>query len=204
MAPTNGYCTVAELKGRLWPVGSTADEVEDTLFDQVITAVSRWIDRYCGRRFYTTASDETRYFTAADAYELLAGDVVSVTTLQTDEDGDRTYERTWTTGDYDLLPENAAVDDDEPYSILATTPDGNYVFPVGMRKGVKVVGKWGFASVPAAVKEACLIQCERIYKRKDAPFGVVGSADLGTMRLVQQMDPDVKALLSGYVRLGVF
>lgn len=202
MAPTNGYCTTAELKARLWPYGVTPDAYDDTIFDQVVTAVSRWIDRFCGRRFYTSAEDETRYFTAVDASELLGGDLVSVTSLATDEDGDRTYERTWAATDYDLLPANASLEG-LPYWMIGVTPNGNYVFPVNLRKAVKIVGKWGFSSCPADVKEACLLQCERIYKRKDAPFGVVGSPEAGgEMRLIQKLDPDVAAMLAGWVKYG--
>jgi len=64
---------------------------------------------------------------------------------------------------------------------------------------VQVVGTFG---VPAActwleqVREACEIQCARIYKRKDAPFGVIGTGALGQVSVVSELDADVKALLS--------
>ena len=55
------------------------------------------------------------------------------------------------------------------------------------------------APVPAMVKLATEIQAARWYKRPDAPFGVVGSAEFGNFaRLQQQLDPDVEVLLSGY------
>ena len=54
-------------------------------------------------------------------------DLLSVTTLKTDEDGDRTYEITWATTDYDLMPYNATLESQaQPYSHLQTTPDGDY------------------------------------------------------------------------------
>jgi hypothetical protein len=53
--------------------------------------------------------------------------------------------------------------------------------------------------VPAAVKLATEIQAERFFKRRDAPFGVVGSAEFGNFaRLLNKLDPDVELLISGH------
>lgn len=200
MAPTNGYCSVAELKARLWPTGIT-DTSDDAVFDQVITAVSRQIDEFCHRRFF--AVTETRYFKPEWADLLFVHDLLSVTTLKTDDDGDRTYEHTWATTDYDLGPDNAALDG-KPYTRIDTTPSGNHTFPVGVRKGVEIAGAWGYAtSAPAMVKEACLLQSARVYKRRDAVFGVIGSAELGQLQVIPRLDPDVDTMLRPFVVLRV-
>jgi hypothetical protein len=169
--------------------------------DSVITAVSRLIDQYCGRRFYTTSSDETRYYTAVDAGLFLCpDDIVSLTMLATDGDGDRVYEDTWAATDYDLEPFNASLDS-QPYVRIRVTPDGLYSFPT-IRKSIKLVGKFGYASTtPAMIKEACLLQCERLFKRKDAPFGVLGAGGMGqAMVLSSKLDPDVELMLWPFVR----
>lgn len=200
MAPTNGYCTVAELKARLWPAGIT-DTTDDAVFDQVITAVSRSIDAKCARRFYATT--ETRYFTPEFADLLYVNDLLSVTTLKTDENGDRAYEYTWAATDYDLEPENAALDG-KPYTRIRTAPRGSYTFPVKARKGVEITGSFGFASTtPAMVKEACLLQSSRIYKRRDAVFGVIGSAELGQLQVIPRLDPDVESMLWLYMAVDI-
>ena len=200
MTITNGYCTVAELNARLWPSGSTPDSTDTTVLEQVITAVSRWIDLFCNTRFYTTDADEVRYYTAEWEDELYCDEIVSITTIETDDDGDRTYENEWAATDYDLWPYNAGVDG-RSYQSIQITPESDYAFPVGVKKGVKVTGKFGWSSVPAAVKEACLLQCERLFLRKEAPFGVMGNADLGELRLVPRLDVDVQELLVLYQRL---
>ena len=200
MAITNGYCTAAELKVRLWPSGATVDAVDDTVIEQVVTAVSRWIDEFCATRFFTTDSDETRYYTAEFNDELFTDEIVSITKLETDEDGDRTYEVEWAATDYDLWPYNAGLDS-KSYQSIQITPEGDYGFPVDVKKGVKITGKFGWSKAPAPVKEACLIQCERIFLRKDAPFGVTGNAELGELRLIPQLDPDVQQMLFNYQRL---
>lgn len=193
------YCTSTELKRRLWPDGTTPDTSNDTDLGNIITAVSAWINNYCGRRFYSTAADETKYYTADLPDVLFCGDdILSVTTLATDDDGDRTYETTWATTDYDLLPLNGA-----PYTRIELAPLGEQSFPVH-RKGVKIVGKFGYcatASLPAAVKEACVLQCMRVWKRRDAPFGVVSNPVGGEMRLIVDLDPDVAQLLDPYRRV---
>ena len=63
-----------------------------------------------------------------------------------------------------------------------------------------------FSPVPASVKLATEMQASRWAKRRDAPFGVAGSPELGSeLRLLPKLDPDVEVLLSGhgdYVRYG--
>jgi hypothetical protein len=200
MAITNGYITLAELKRRMdLSIGSTANDAD---MEATITAVSRLIDQQTHRRFYTTDSDETRYYTADERNYLMPGDdIISITALYTDNDGNRTYEYTWAATDYDLCPVNAALDG-EPYTWLETAPNGDYVFPSTPR-GVKVVGKFGYsATTPALVKEACLLQCQRVWKRRDAPFGVTGPNEFGQQTVITRLDPDVVVLLEPITRYG--
>lgn len=200
MTITNGYCTLDEIKARLDI--STTDTDDDALLEVIVQAVSRQVDAMTGRRFWATTDDETRYYTPESDDILFTGDLLSITTLKTDDDGDRTYENTWTTDDYDLMPDNAALDG-RPYTMIEVTPLGDYDFPLGERKGVQIVGKFGYCATgshPDVVREACLIQASRIWKRKDAPFGIVGSPELGQLQTINRLDPDVVELLRGVTR----
>lgn len=145
MTITNGYCTLAELKARLASTIST----EDAMLEDIITFASRKIDADTGRRFYTTAADETRTFFATDYNRLWGDDIISITTLKTDSDGDGTFENTWATTDYLLLPTNAALDG-QPYNEIRTSENGSYTFPVTDYASVQVVGKFGFAATTVA------------------------------------------------------
>lgn len=53
--------------------------------------------------------------------------------------------------------------------------------------------------IPPMIKQACLIQTARWFKRQDAPFGVLGSEEFGNYtRLQGSLDPDVQTMLSGH------
>jgi hypothetical protein len=66
---------------------------------------------------------------------------------------------------------------------------------------VRVMAKWGWPAVPDVVVTACLIQAQRLYKRKDSPEGVIGSAEWGVVR-VARIDPDVQANIQHLVLPG--
>ncbi|MDO8704075.1 MAG: phage head-tail connector protein [Sulfuricaulis sp.] len=51
---------------------------------------------------------------------------------------------------------------------------------------------------PQPVVEACMIQTSRIFRRKDAPFGITGSAEFGQATFIARLDPDVRTLLDVY------
>lgn len=201
MAITNGYTSKTVYKERFYNEGS-GDTKDDAAIEAVIEAISREIDNICWQRFFTTAADETRYYTAEHRYTLiLPYPLVSVNTLKTDEDGDRTYEITWLPTDYDKMPYNAALNG-EPYRWLETTPNGDYSFPVGIAKGVEISGKFGWSSAPLPVVEACLLGSHRLMARRNSPYGVSGAAAMGNLTLtVKQMksDPDIMELLEPYI-----
>ncbi len=196
MAIINGYTTLAELKARL----NSPPAANDAVLESVIEAVSRWIDKYCGRRFY--ALSETRYFTAEDDELVFVGDLLSVTSLATDRTGDRSYGDIWQSTDYDLEPANADLDG-KPFTQIRTAPTGRYSFPT-FRRGVKVVGEFGYSlAAPDEVSEACLLQASRLFRRKDAPFGVAGAPEIGQMSVIPRLDPDVRTLLDPFRKMSV-
>ncbi len=194
---SNSYCTLAELKGSL----GISDTTDDAELEAVISAASREIDTHLGRRFYQSAAGTVRYYTATNSGVLLIDDCAALTAVATDPDGDRTYEDTWTATDYDLLPPNAAADD-EPYTTLVTAWEGDYSMPVGVRSGVKLTGTWGWPAIPEPIRRACVLRSAWLFKRRDTPLGLSGSADLGLVR-VGRWDPDFEKLVEVYRRMVV-
>lgn len=169
-----------------------SETTNDTQFENIIEAVSRWIDTNRGRRFYTAS--ETRYYTAGVGHRVVIDDLLTLTALATDEDGDGTFERTWTAADYILYPYNAAIKL-RPYIAIERSVLGNLTFPT-LRRGVSVTGSFGFwTSVPEAIAEACLLICLRVWMRKDLTFGVSGNADLGTQQAIATIARDGEILM---------
>ena len=198
MTITNGYTTLVNVKTAL---GVPLDDRDDDFYlESTIESVSRMIDNHTGRRFYSAT--DTRYYAPISIDEIYTDDLLSVTSLKTDENNDGTFEITWSASDYHLMPFNA-VEDGRPYTRIETSGYGNYSFPLGTKRAVQIVGSFGYcttASIPKIVNEACKLQSVRLFKRKDAPFGVIGSGDTQQAMSIPDLDPDVKMLLSPLVR----
>ena len=198
MAIVNGYATLAEVKSRL----DITDTDNDTEIEAVIEGISRWIDREIGKRrgmttFYTNT--QTMYFTAQWGDRLIIPDLVTLTTLKTDDNGDGTFETTWTSSDYHLAPFNSSAFG-EPYTEICISETGDNTFPRGVTRGVEIVGDWGYSSsTPDVINEACILASMRLWKRRDAIFGVGGQTALGvvTVSANLQMDADVQNMLHG-------
>lgn len=198
---TNGYVTIEELQAHIDASGDASFAGGDRgNMELAIEAASRWIDEQTGTRFYTTA--ETRYYTPDWSDLLYIDDLVAVTTLKTDDDGDGVYETTWTATDYILEPRNAALRNRPYRQIRINRNTGDYAFPVGVDYGVELVGSFGYqagasTAAPANVRQACLLIAHRLWRRKDAIFGVAGTPGLGVTTIQAQIprDSDVMTLL---------
>jgi hypothetical protein len=196
------YCSVEELKSRLGVTG-TGDDLELTF---AVQAASRSVDEICGRYFWR--GTDTRTYVPQSIWEQSLDDLVSVTTLKIDRDGDGTFEETWTLNtDYALTPYNTGSTGElRPYTGMRIT--GTKFLPFTWMWShldrIQVTGVFGWPSVPLAVKQASLIAAADLFKLKDAPFGVAGISDFGVMRV--KANPIVPALLARYMsgqRVGV-
>lgn len=197
---SNLLLTLAEFKTRTDSVNADWTATESTAAERVIEAVSRKVEQYCGRQFYATGTGTTRHFTAEWADLLVVPDLISIDSsgLVTDEDGDRTYERTWQTTDYDLLPFNAS-ELSEPYTSLVVTPRGSYSFPL-VDKGVKIAGNWGWSTTPPQIVEAVFLESARVWQEAHSPSGVVQSGQFGQWVIQPQLHPTTLALIADYRR----
>lgn len=193
MAITNGYSSLAEVKSAL----RITDNIDDSLLEMAIESASRLIDGYANRSFYN-AGTVTRYFVADTDYVTNIDDAITITQVATDTSADGTYDVIWQADDYQLEPLNGRVDGlPVPYNAIRAI--GDYTFPIWGGEGlVKVTGTWGFSTLPISIKQACVIQASRIYKRLDSPLGIAGFGDLGVMRVSRQLDPDVAQLVDAY------
>ena len=138
----NSYNNLITIKRRLDPSGSASDfgTTHDTDLLALLVAASRQLDKYTNRFFYVDAT--TRYFDGAPNIAFL-DDILSITTLKTDEDGDATYENSLTeTTDYHLYPLNSF-----PKTRAEINPAGSYGgFGYGIRKGIEIIGNFGYGN----------------------------------------------------------
>ncbi len=197
MAIANGYCSLNEVKAAL----RITDNTDDTLLENAIEGASRRIDGYCGRRFYQQNATLTLY--AVDSYTLpTQDDLYSVTTLKTDDDGDGTYETTWTAGvDYQLEPLDAVITGQPIRTITAIGGKTFPLFSLPALPSAQIVGVWGWSVIPDDVREACVLLAMRGFARYNAALGVVGFADMAIQ--VRAIDPDVRDFLNPYRKFGI-
>lgn len=199
MAITNGYCTLADLKAAL----RVQDSIDDSLLELAVESASREIDGYTERVFYSTSA--TRVYAPLNVYTVTTDDIISVTTLKSSSDG-LTFDTTWATSDYQLEPLNGVVGGlVTPYTRIRAV--GNYLMPAystgtmyALEASVQVTGVFGWSAIPAAIRQATVILAMRIFKRLDAPLGMI-SNDMGSMR-VGRFDPDVEALVAPFRKVS--
>jgi len=191
------YASTTEFVNRVLR-GETLTVSEEAVVTSLLDTVSRRVDRYCRRTFHPSAAATIRYFTALRSGTLVIDDLTTLTTLASDEDGDRTYERTWSATDYDLEPFNAS-EIYRPYTSISVTPTGNYSFPAGVPKGVKITGVWGWPSIPEEVKEATIIETAGLWQQGKGIGGIVGGGAMGVGIQDTIMHPMAVTLL-GHLR----
>lgn len=193
----NEYAPVAVLKDRM---NITKADHDDAL-GRSLEAASRQIDAWTGRRFYLDAAPSARTYRPAgrvirdlDGERLLVDDVGSEIGLLVETGSAGSWS---TVAGFEYGPDNALIDG-EPVTWLQV-PFGYWYLGPAVR--VRVTARWGWPSVPAAVAEAALLQAGRLYKRRESPEGVAGSAEWGSVR-ISRVDPDVAALIAPFVLPG--
>ena len=205
MTITNGYLTTAEAR----TYAGLSDLADTELLDDGVTAVSRAIDNACQRSFFQHVA-EARTFPTQSAAMLTLGafnDLVSVTTLKFDRDGDGTFEETVSSSNFGLLPPaGGGFPEAGPYTAVQLYNSTWFPVPGGTAGTgrtflTQITGTWGWPAVPAQVKQACRLQVARVMKRQESPLGVAGFGEFGVVR-VSRLDPDIDAMLQPYKLLS--
>ncbi|GAA0971780.1 MULTISPECIES: hypothetical protein [Actinocorallia] len=197
MPPEAVYADIGDLKAEY----SITDIDRDELLTEALEAASRYVDRACGRRFWLDGIAAARRFSPlrnvvsdGDGTHLLINDIGSLDGLVVEIGTGSSW--TDVTDSVETEPLNA-LDDEQPITSLLRG-----AWPCGGGQRVRVTARWGWPAVPAPVRVATLRQASRLFKRKDSPDGITGSAEWGIVR-VSRVDPDVAALLRPYVLPGL-
>jgi hypothetical protein len=198
VALTNAYCTLSDLKTSL----AIEDIQDDTALEAAILTASRMVDDYTGRFFYkdgTTAVPVTRYYTPNDWWICNVDDFTSLNEIATDENFNQSYTTVWAATDYMVEPVNNPRRG-WPYTRLLAI--GAYLFPRLYPQTVRVKAVWGWSAVPTEIAMATKLQASRLFIRRQSPFGIAGTPDLGTVRLSSRLDPDVEALIRPFRKMN--
>jgi hypothetical protein len=189
------YASLTDLKSYLAITDTTSDP---QLLDSLITA-SRGIEHYCGRRFFAESTATARIFVPRDRRVLGLNDFWTSAGLvvQVDTGDDGTFATTLAATDYELQPFNGINDGETGWPfyrinyVTSTWPCNN------SRDGsVQVTAKWGWATVPGPIKQACVYLAEETFKLKGSPFGVAASDQFGPIRV--RDNPKVMKMLDPY------
>ncbi|WP_234431794.1 phage head-tail connector protein [Streptomyces sp. NRRL S-241] len=175
------------------------DDSRDALLEQALTAASRSIDRATGRRFWLDGTAVQRVYRPQgrtvledDGTVLLVDDIGSTSGLVVETGSPAAWSAL--TG-WETLPDNALTDGRPVTALLRAGSWGS-----GTSR-VRITARFGWPAVPDEIVQATLLQANRLYKRKDSPEGVTGSAEWGVVRLSRR-DPDVWNLIEPYVLPG--
>lgn len=212
------YLTLAQLKDTLEIKGQYANRD----IEVAIEAASRGLEIAYGAVWTLgTATDEVRYYTAADEHLVPIGDVIKATEVAVDYAGwSDGWSSGWASGeygtilsasDYRLEPfTNGLVADGgngEPFRQLVIKRGGTWRGFPGGADGVRITGQFGWERVPAGVTYAASNIATRLLRRiREAPFGVHGvGLDQQTFRAVTMArDPEIEVAITparGTVRL---
>jgi hypothetical protein len=202
MALTNAYVTYAEMQQHLSM--DVSDTGNQSTVEPAVNAACRAIDQWCGQSFYATSVATARTFDARNGQRVWTAPFHNTTGLAiaTDSAANGAYGTTWAASDYQLLPADGV----DPYTgeawpfneIIAV---GSYAFPYGTtRRGlIRVTAQWGWAVTPDPVAYAARLLAADLWKRKDAPFGIMtGTVDFGGLRIGRDLMAGVASMLSPY------
>ena len=132
----NLYATLSVIKNRLQITATDWDA--DML--RLAGSASRFVDNFTHRPFFIW--EGTRYYEGSDHFRVLPDDLVSITTLLVDLDGDGIFESTFATTDYFALPF-----DKTPKTALRINPAGNFShFGEGVPQALKLTGLFGYGN----------------------------------------------------------
>lgn len=208
MAIGDPYATLAELKARMPTINDTNDDANLT---SALATASLGIEAVCHRQFNQDSAASARVYKTGSFYLAEVDDFFTTTGLviATDDDDDGVFEVTWAASDYQLEPLNGVVNGRPgwPYNVIRAVgtrwfpywyhPHNHHAVWLPPRARLQVTAQWGWAAVPAPVKEACLVVAAETFKLKDTPYGVAGIAEWGTIRV--RANPMAMKMLEPYV-----
>lgn len=205
----HGYITLDELRGHL---GDSDGRLRQDSLVLAINAASRAVDAWCGRRFWQDPAPTSQlFYPTAGSQDLWLDEDISTETgliVSTDNAGSGAYDVPWDASAYRLWPygANRGASIYKAWWKLESTGINRFdirgLHRHNNRGGylpVQITARFGWASVPHPIQEATLLKATQLFKRKDAPFGVLQFGDVAAVSVTRK-DADVIELLWPYQR----
>jgi hypothetical protein len=199
------YASLTTFRAFIRNQATPAADVDSDIELLALEAAARAIDRECGRTFRLATTATARRFNVGHLgrgwfprYGIEIDDVMDITgmTVGFDTSGNGSFSTTSTA--FRVAPFNAP-SLGMPYHTLLLDVGVTPTIYGYNAEGVEVTAKWGWTATPPAVVNANLIQASRFLKRRDSPFGIAGSPEMGNeLRLLSKLDPDVAVMLAHY------
>lgn len=195
----DSYATLSELKA----FANATKDTHDALLTDALVAASRGIELVCHRQFNDAVTPSARLYRPLTGSQVKTDDFHTTTGLivKTDSTGTGVFDTTWTAGSFEARPLNGIVSGQPGWPYYELWSDGTLSFPTSRLASVEVTARWGWAEVPKAVKQVCLMMAEELYKIKDAPWGVAGNTEYGVVRVRE--NPMAMKKLAPYIRFPV-
>lgn len=195
------YASLADLKSAI----RITDVDSDSLLQSTLDAATTSIDEHCNRTFTSDALATTRAFEPQHGRVVVTDDFYTTEGLIVSVGGTVVPVAVPNvSAGYTVTPRNAAALN-QPFTgfyyetfLLSPWP----LLFSAQRATASVTAKWGYGLVvPEAIKVACLLQASRWFARRNSPYGIAGSPEIGSeLRLLAKLDADVAVMLSGKIR----
>lgn len=210
------YASASELRDRIGKVSPDKDMTLDALLSAAENTINRFANRPDG--FLADPTAIARIFSGSGKAYLFIDECAAITLVAVKESTtDSTY-TSWSAGDWIAFygdpadPEYQPLTRGKPYNAIMVDPTGSQsIFIDGCysntwRGGrsslravptVQITARWGYAlTVPTDIKEACIMQAARWYKRLEGAMSdALASGELGQLLYRQSLDPDIKMIL---------
>ncbi len=220
---STSYASVREFRNQIGKVGDTTDVEIQMILDAASQAIDRYCNRKDG--FVAAPTATARIYPGSGTFVQFIDQFVSVSLVEVKSSPSVSTWDTWSVNDYvpfagDERSPNFNPLPYGPYSGLMVTATGTsriftsgaFSNQIGFRSDmarlqnnalgrglptVRVTARWGFAaSVPPVIKQACLTQAARWWKRGSSGWSdSMANGDTGVMTYRKAVDPDVQMML---------
>jgi hypothetical protein len=212
------YATLAELKTQIDKTGVTGTGSAANL-QLLLDGATACIDRFCNRPdgFVSLAAAVARVYVGSGHTYQWIDECTEITLVEVKDSPTDAGYTAWAAANWIAFAGDPQAADFNrlPYQAIMIAPNETYnIFISGQfttRRGfqpdttvtrgtptVRVTAKYGYAVVvPPSIKQACLIQAARWFKRGESSWAdSMAPANFGKLMFIKVLDPDVQLLLS--------